>query len=564
MRAVRVLPDVAGLDKTFDYSVPAGLADHVRLGSRVRVVLHGRRVGGWVVADDVTPPPGVSLLPLAKVSGWGPSADVLQLSEWAAWRWAGRRSALLTAASPPRAVGRLPEPAVAAPDPVADQWWTDLFQPGTTVARLAPAADRMPVVLAAVARGPALILVPSIHEAAVLARRLHGSGVPTALMPDGWPDARAGGRTVIGARGAAWAPAEHVASMVILDAHDEAYKEERSPAWHARDVLGERARQAGIPCLAVSPCPDLATMAWADHFAAAGSERDGWPKADAVDLRQEDPTHGLLTDRLTDLVRGRGRVVCILNRKGRARLLACARCQDIAVCAACDAAVTLVEEGLRCPRCGTERPVLCTGCGAQRMKVLRPGVSRLREEIEALAGEPVGEVTATADLGAGARIVIGTEAALHRVGRSETVVFLDFDQELLAPRYRAAEEAMALLARAGRLVGGRRGGGRVVVQTRLPDHEVVLALIHGDPGGVVDPERARREALRLPPSAALAVVSGAGAASFVESLEGVEAAAADGDTWLVRAPHHEALCDALARGRRPPGRLRIEVDPLRL
>ena len=45
----RVLPDVSGLHKTFDYLVPPELADRVRVGTVVRVPLHGRRVGGWVV-----------------------------------------------------------------------------------------------------------------------------------------------------------------------------------------------------------------------------------------------------------------------------------------------------------------------------------------------------------------------------------------------------------------------------------------------------------------------------------------------------------------------------------
>ena len=34
--------------------------------------------------------------------------------------------------------------------------------------------------------------------------------------------------------------------------------------------------------------------------------------------------------------------------------------------------------------------------------------------------------------------------------------------------------------------------------------------------------------------------------------------------WRLRAPDHETLCDALAAVPRPPGRLRIEVDPLRI
>ena len=46
---VRVLPDVPAIDKTFDYLVPDALRDQVRVGDVVRIELHGRRVGGWIV-----------------------------------------------------------------------------------------------------------------------------------------------------------------------------------------------------------------------------------------------------------------------------------------------------------------------------------------------------------------------------------------------------------------------------------------------------------------------------------------------------------------------------------
>ncbi|MGI8794195.1 MAG: hypothetical protein ACR2H3_13650, partial [Acidimicrobiales bacterium] len=336
-------------------------------------------------------------------------------------------------------------------------------------------------------------------------------------------------------------------------------------AWHVRDVIGERAARAGVPCVALSPCPDLASLAWADRvLPGEADERQSWPMAEAIDLREEDPGNGLLTRRLATILRGDGRVLCVLNRKGRARLLACTACQAVARCTACDAAVGQNDGGLDCPRCGATRPLVCADCGGGRLKTLRPGVSRLREQLAALANEPVGEVTATAATGADRRIVIGTEAVLHRGGRAETVVFLDVDQELLAPRYRAVEEAFALITRAARLTGGRRGPGRLVLQTRMPDHDVVLALVHGDPERVAAGERERRSALSFPPFSAMAAVSGAAATTYVEAIDGVEKISLDGDTWIVRAPDHQTLCDALAAAPRPSGRLRVEVDPLRL
>ncbi len=147
----------------------------------------------------------------------------------------------------------------------------------------------------------------------------------------------------------------------------------------------------------------------------------------------------------------------MLNRTGRARLLACRTCETLAQCEVCDAAVFQPDDSaLVCPRCGATRPVVCTNCGGTVLKRLRIGVDRAREELEALLREPVAELTG-ATRGRGvpdARIVVGTEAALHQIPDASVVAFLDFDHELLARRYRAAEEALGA-ARAGSPVGGR-------------------------------------------------------------------------------------------------------------
>src|SRR5438309_574636 len=110
MLIARVLPDIRAIDKVFDYLVPDDMVDDVRVGTIVRVARAGRRVRGWVV--DVTDGPATDrrLQPIAKVTGWGPPADLVKLSRWAAWRWAARPSHFLTTASPLNAVRNLPAP----------------------------------------------------------------------------------------------------------------------------------------------------------------------------------------------------------------------------------------------------------------------------------------------------------------------------------------------------------------------------------------------------------------------------------------------------------------------
>jgi primosomal protein N' (replication factor Y) len=319
-----------------------------------------------------------------------------------------------------------------------------------------------------------------------------------------------------------------------------------------------------------SPCPSLEALDAARLLAPSrADERAGWPVVDVVDMRREDPRTGLLPPALVKLVRSDRRVLCVLNRTGRARLLACKACGELARCERCDAAVAQPGDDLVCARCGTVRPAVCAACGASRLRTLRQGVTRVRDEIAALIREPVDEVTAASG-GAEvprSRVVVGTEATLHQIDRADAVAFLDFDQEVLAPRYRAAEQALGLLARAARVVGGKAGGGRLVVQTHLARHEVVQAALNADPSRVATAERARRAELRFPPVTAMAEVSGAAAGEFVGAIGaqlGVEVLGPSDGRWLVRAPDHRTLCDALAATPRPPGRLRVAVDPPRV
>ncbi|MFP5488024.1 MAG: hypothetical protein ACLGHQ_06930, partial [Acidimicrobiia bacterium] len=222
---------------------------------------------------------------------------------------------------------------------------------------------------------------------------------------------------------------------------------------------------------------------------------------------------------------------------------------------------------LDCLRCGTVRPPVCRSCGASRFANLRPDVTRLREELEAAANRPAVAVTGDGpERPEPAGVYVGTEAALHRVERADTVAFLDFDREILAPRYRAAEQAMALLVRAARLVGPRDRGGRIVVQTFLPHHEVVQAALLADPGRIVEGERERRRMLVLPPYGAYAEISGTGSDEYVASLPtapGVVVAGADGQ-YVARGDDWMTLGRVLGAGERPAGsRLRIAVDPPR-
>ena len=587
MLTARVVPDLSGLDKIFDYAVPDGL--DVRLGDLVRIPLAGRRVGGWVVrlspADADAPVD--DLKPIAKVTGRGPDRSMLGIVRWASDRWgAGRVRPFLVAASPPGAVRGIPlsrRSSTPVPEPV-HALATAVLGRGGGVVRVTPAEDPLGIVLAACRLGPTLVVCPSVDEAKLLAVRLRRTGRTVALAPGEWAAAAGGVDVVIGARGAAWAPCADLAACVVIDEHDEALQEERTPTWHARDVVAERARRAGVPLLLVSPCPTV--VAIVEHgtpaSASRAEERDGWPVVEIVD-RSDDTHRSLVTSALVRQLQDHDRtVVCVSNTTGRARLLACRACRAIQRCEVCEAALGQTDDGsFACARCGAVRPAVCQACGSTAFANLRPGVSRLREELEAAAQRPVVAVTGASGELLASGVYVGTEAVLHRIHRADTVAFLDIDAELLAPRYRAAEQAMTLLVRAARLLGPRADGSRLLVQTRLPRHEVLQAALLADPGRMFEPEWQRRQLLRFPPAAALARVTGDGAPEFAASLPSrqqsghqgdqtaaendVEVSGSEGVGFLVRAGDWATLGRALAATPRPAkARLRIEVDPPRL
>ena len=582
-RAVSVHVDVPAVDRAFDYRVPEELAGRIRSGTIVRVDLAGRRVRGWVVALDPEPPPGVTLAPLRQVSGPGPDDDVQALCRWAAWRWAGRTATFLRLASPERRVTMSARREHRPPRSRGEEQVADLLERGAGIHLLEYPVDGDPleVALAAAAFGQSIVVAPSAGTVTQVGTGLRRAGAFAARWPRDFA-AAAAGATVVGGRGAVFAPAPALRSIVVIDEHDERLQNEASPTWHARELAIERARRAGVPCLLVSPVPSLE----ARRAAASGPVGDraafraGWPTVRVVDRRDEDRGRsGLFAPDLVEQIRrtldAGERVVCVLNRTGRARLLACRSCGGLLDCERCGATVRQEDSGeLVCARCATRRPRVCRACGSTATANLRPGVSTVREQLEALVREPVCSLTGGERPGPsdpaldGTRVVVGTEAVLHRVDRAGLVAFLEFDAELLAPRYRAAEQALALVVAAGRLTGGRgRSPGSVLLQTRAPDHPVVRAAVRADPDELAGAEWERRVALADPPAATVAVVGREAAPEFMARLglpAGVERVGPDErGRWVLRAEQGSLLLDALAAVERPPGRLRLWVDPAR-
>ena len=576
-KTVRVIPDLPAVSKEFDYTVPvswieSGLASKLTVGSLVRIQFRNRSIGAWVSQINPRTEAGIQLQPLKKISSQGPSEEVLSLARWAADRWQGPISRFLKTASPQRMVKSIPpsRPSRKVEMPTSELV-ASAFGAVPSVVRISPVADRWPYIQAAVSLGNALILLPSASDVRIVVNRLRRMGVNVGEYSKDWAVGLSGG-TVVGNRSAAFATVKDLSAILMIDEHDESFQEEASPTWHCREVVLERAKRHGLPCVFTSPIPTPEVRHQSRLISEETIEEvQGWSSIKVIDPREDDSAMGGLWPRSTiEALKSAERSIVVLNRTGRARLLACRQCGELVTCSDCGSAMQQLEDDLlECTRFGHSRPVLCSVCLSTSMKNLRIGVTRAGEELEALLNKPVTQVTketSSIDFQR-SKIYLGTEAVLHRVDWADLVVFADFDQELLAKRYRCEEQALSKLVRAIRLVNRRSGAsGNVVVQSRQPNHPFFGVLSKGGVEAWCDKESSRRAIIQYPPFGHLAVISGPGSEEYITEVAAqgnLEILGPNDGAWLVKSPHLEDLSGALSRVPRPKKRLRLAIDPAR-
>lgn len=581
----------------------------------VRVPLQGRQEQGWLVELGVEQPAGVKLLNVGKILGLGPSQEIMDLADWAAWRWQASQSVFYSLASPPRRINKLPKPVGERPGssrsassrptatssrptatgsrpagsrptaPDDSQPFRRYFtQPQETLLRLPPTAENWSLIHTALSTGAALVLMPDKWRAERLVQFARNQGHDCVLWPQQWEAAAAGGCSVVGHRSAVFASMPELSCVLMLDEHDDNYKESwRKSAWHARDVARQRALRQKVPFVMTSPVPSL----WAQRSAelavppapapssapvpsSAPTTESGWPRILISDLRERSHV-GLFSHELTAALSSATKAVCVLNRVGRVKLLACAECHNLATCQKCGSNMQQSQpETLQCSRCLSQTPRRCPRCQSKQLKNLRVGVTKAAQDLSRLLREPVGELTAKNQQALQNRVILGTTAALRQVGRCDLVAFLEFDQLLLAPHYRAQEKALGHLAQAATLVGS---AGQILLQTRQPDSPVIQAGVSGNPSDFLAADLALRTQLRLPPTVAVAQLSGPDCVPYIEqllelpqekpSLSELTARGPDTDgNWLLCAPDHEVLLEALEAVPRQDLDLRLCVDPV--
>ena len=190
-----------------------------------------------------------------------------------------------------------------------------------------------------------------------------------------------------------------------------------------------------------------------------------------------------------------------LNRRGYAPVTLCRKCGFKFECPNCSA--WLVEHKFRrrleCHHCGTFVPIPeeCPNCGAEHSLVpCGPGVERIAEEV-AERFPDARRVLLSSDLTPSISdlrqtlreieerevdVIIGTQlvAKGHHFPGLALVGVVDGDLGLAQADPRAAERTFQLLSQVTGRAGREAIAGRGLVQTWMPEHPVVAALVSGD------------------------------------------------------------------------------------
>ena len=568
-----MVPDVSGVDKVFDYSVPEKFAGGLNVGDKVRVTLNNRRVGGWVVGISQSQAGSFELSPIVSVSGVGVVADVVPLTEQVARRWGGSWRSVLVSASAPKvrlnrgSASRRTTRRSSERGP-SDNETAGQLPDGDVLVVSPPSQSVMSIVEQCAVAGPTLVICPTVKMALRGAASLRRRGFSVASYPEDWSEAFGGVDVVIGPRTAVWAPCPELSAIVVIDEHDEAHWEERVPTWNALDVARLRSTHDGARLVATSAFGSMKSRAAFSQIVHEANDRT-WPKIEVVDLLDPEMTGGLRSNLLTrpvlEVARNVGAAesttVMILNAKGRARLLACTACKETQRCTQCKSVVVQRDDELfHCPKCDSTRPPLCQKCGRTSFRYVRLGSTNVREQLNASTTRRVVDVESH-EAGR-ADIVVDTEAALHRVDEASTVCFLDIDSELESGRLDAIMTTLSSVSRAARLVGTT---GRIIVQSRNVSHPVLEALARGSLEEVLDKEMQMRRSLSLPPFSL--IVEATGEVDRLASVQfplGSSLAKVSAERALLRFADDETMRTVLMNVKANLGRhVRLAVEPYR-
>ena len=359
---------------------------------------------------------------------------------------------------------------------------------------------------------------------------LHSS-LTVAERYDEWKRVKRGAaKLVIGTRSAVFAPAEDLGLIIIDEEQEDTYKSENAPRYHAKDVAKYRCAESNALLLLGSATPDVCSrwMAETGHYAYVSLNtrynQRALPEVRIVDMKREiragngGSVSGFLRDELQKNIDAGEQSILFLNRRGTAKLIACADCGYTFRCPNCSVNLTwhAGNRRLMCHSCGFSRRVSdnCPDCGGE-LRYSGDGTEKIETQLGELFPEtPVLRVDTDTVTAAGGHdalfrrfreeripIMIGTQMVTKGLNFENVTLVgvLQADQSLYAGDYRASERTFSLLTQVIGRGGRAEKPGRAVIQTFTPDNQVIDCAAKQDYDAFYRGEIELRRIQRCPP-----------------------------------------------------------------
>ena len=363
------------------------------------------------------------------------------------------------------------------------------------------------------------------------------SGLSAGERFDAYTRIREGrANVVVGTRSAVFSPVRDLGLIVIDEEQEHTYKSDMDPKYHARDIARFRCAHDNALLLLASATPSLESY----HKAKSGKytlltlkHRYGEAELPAVtiaDMRPESaagnlsPLGQVLTEQLQQTAARGEQSILFLNRRGYNAFVSCRSCGEAIKCPHCSVSLTYhtakdsYDKGhLVCHWCGyrTQLPLTCPSCDSPHLARMGYGTQRVEQELGTLLPDShilrMDTDTTSAKfsydklLGQFRRheadILLGTQMVTkgHDFPEVTLVGVLLADASLYLDDYRASEKTFAMLTQVIGRAGRANRGGRAVIQTNNPDHDVIRLACDQDYETFYEREIKLRKLLVFPP-----------------------------------------------------------------
>ena len=335
---------------------------------------------------------------------------------------------------------------------------------------------------------------------------------------------------VIGPRSALFSPFAKLGLIVIDEEHDDAYKSEQTPRYHAREVALKRAQIENCPVILGSATPSLESYMrarqniyrlWTLNARAKGATLS---EVSIVDMRDElhKGNRSIVSTQLASLIEDRlqrkEQIMLFINRRGYNSFVSCRECGDAIMCPKCDVSLSLHGNGrLMCHYCGytMQMPKECPSCKSKMIAGFGTGTQKVEEEINKLFPsaktirmdrDTTERKGAYADilskLSKGkADILIGTQMIVkgHDFENVTLVGVMLADLSLFSNDYRAGERTFDLLTQAAGRAGRGDKKGHVVIQSYQPDNYAICTAVKQQYEEFYEFEISYRRMMKYPP-----------------------------------------------------------------